>query len=394
MTTKDEAAAIEERERGESALLRIKPRLDALKPEELLPPPLQPRGVALAAMLVAATIKRANLREELSAFAKAGAFDPEELDLLPDAGHVVVYALSQLGIQEELLDPVAQDALTLRSRMLRVIQYHLDSNAEVEGKLDLIRRAEAIDLPRDLRLLASLYSDYFDDLAKDRRLFDPKDEQLARVLALRIEEQTERIEDLTGDMRDTFVRAWTLLAVFYADVTQAARYLFREAWVDLRFPEIEFIPRNLRTQPVWAEGTPPATREIERVVLEPIRPAPTQPAPGADARAYRRVDVALHVTMGSESNFFMGLTENLSEGGIFIPTHQLKPMGTKLSFALFLPGSDDPICVDGIVKWVRNWSIETDAAPGIGVQFEALSDEDSTRVREFMDQRAPLFHDS
>jgi Tfp pilus assembly protein PilZ len=69
-------------------------------------------------------------------------------------------------------------------------------------------------------------------------------------------------------------------------------------------------------------------------------------------------------------------------------------MGTKLTFALFLPGSDDPVCVDGVVRWVRNWSAETDAAPGIGVQFEGLSEEDGQRVRDFMDQRAPLFHDS
>ena len=394
MTTRDEATAIDERERVEAALARIKPRLDALKETDLLSAPLQPRGVALAAMLVASTIKRGKLRDELTAFAKAGAFDPEAIDLLPDAGHVVLYAMSNLGLQEELLDPVAQDALILRARMLRVIQYNLDSNAVVEGKLDLIRRADVVELPRDLRLLASLYADHFESLAVDHRLFNPKDEQLARVLALRIEEQTTRLSELSGEWRDVFVRAWTLLAVYYADVTRAARYLFREAWVDLRFPEIDFIPRNLRTQPAWADGTPPAERVIERVMLSPIRSAPTEPAPTGNARAYRRVDVALHVTMGSESNFFMGLTENISEGGIFIPTHQLKPMGTKLSFALFLPGSDEPVCVDGVVRWVRNWSVETDAAPGIGVQFESLSDEDGQRVRDFMDQRAPLFHDS
>jgi uncharacterized protein (TIGR02266 family) len=393
MTTRDEAAAIDERNRVEAALARLRPRLDALSESDLLSAPLQPRGVALAAMLVASTIKRGQLRGELTAFANAGAFDPEAIDLLPEAAHVVIHAMSHLGLQEELLDPVAQDALVLRARMLRVVQYNLDSNPAVEGKLDLIRRADVVELPRDLRMLAGLYADHFETLAIDHRLFSPKDEPLARVLALRIEEQTARLSELSGEWRDTLLRAWTLLAVYYADVTRAARYLFREAWVDLRFPEIDFIPRNLRTQPAWAKGAPPADRQVERVTLDPIRTVATQPAPTGNARAYRRVDVALHVSMGSESNFFMGLTENISEGGIFIPTHQLKPMGTKLTFALFLPGSDDPVCVEGVVRWVRNWSPAIDAAPGIGVQFEVLSDEDAKRVREFMDQRAPLFHD-
>ncbi len=390
----DEAAALDEAARAEAAVQRVKTRLDALTPDEMLPPPLQPRGVALAAMLVAATIRRANLRDELVRFARAGAFDPEALDLLPDLAHIVLHSLSQLGIQEELLDPVAQEALAVRARMMRVLQYHLDTVAEVEGKLDLLQRADVIDLPRDLRLLSDLYAEHFKSLSSDSRHFVPRDEQLARVLALRIEEQTGRIKALAGDHKDLLMRAWTLLAVYYADVTRAARYLFREAWVDLRFPENEFIPRNLRTQPIWNDG--PREREslvIEHVQLEPIRPAPTRPAPNNEARAFRRLDTALHVTMGSESNFFMGLTENLSEGGLFVATHQIRPVGSKLSFAIFLPGSDEPICVDAIVQWIRTWSSAEDAPPGFGVRFDELSPEESERMRQFMEQRAPLFHD-
>ncbi len=43
---------------------------------------------------------------------------------------------------------------------------------------------------------------------------------------------------------------------------------------------------NLRTQPAWADGAPPAERVIERVMLSPIRSAPTEPA-GARACANR-----------------------------------------------------------------------------------------------------------
>jgi len=44
--------------------------------------------------------------------------------------------------------------------------------------------------------------------------------------------------------------------------------------------------------------------------------------PAAEARrAHVRHDVELEVSLESESNFYMGLTENLSEGGLFIAIH-------------------------------------------------------------------------
>ena len=37
-----------------------------------------------------------------------------------------------------------------------------------------------------------------------------------------------------------------------------------------------------------------------------------------DARAHRRLALELEVTLQSDSNFYIGLTENLSDGGIFV----------------------------------------------------------------------------
>jgi uncharacterized protein (TIGR02266 family) len=113
----------------------------------------------------------------------------------------------------------------------------------------------------------------------------------------------------------------------------------------------------------------------------------------AEARRHARHDVELEVTMESESNFYMGLTENLSEGGIFIATHVLKPMGTSMAVVFKLPDVTEPVKLVGTVRWVREYSETSDTSPGMGVRFEQLTDEQSEQIRRFLAARDPLFYD-
>ena len=113
----------------------------------------------------------------------------------------------------------------------------------------------------------------------------------------------------------------------------------------------------------------------------------------ADARRYPRHDVEFEVTMESESNFYMGLTENLSEGGIFVATHVLKPLGTMISVSFKLPDVEEPIKATGSVRWVSEYSETSDTSPGLGVRFEQLTTEQSEQIRRFLAARAPLFYD-
>lgn len=114
---------------------------------------------------------------------------------------------------------------------------------------------------------------------------------------------------------------------------------------------------------------------------------------GTDARRHPRHDVELDVTMESESNFYMGLTENLSEGGIFIATHVLKPLGTIIGVSFKLPDEEEPIKATGSVRWVREYSETSDASPGLGVRFEQLSTEQYQQIHRFLAARDPLFFD-
>jgi uncharacterized protein (TIGR02266 family) len=116
--------------------------------------------------------------------------------------------------------------------------------------------------------------------------------------------------------------------------------------------------------------------------------------PAADARrAHVRHDVELDVSLESESNFYMGLTENLSEGGLFIATHLVKPLGTQIDVSFKLPQMAEPIKAMGVVRWVREYSETSDSMPGMGVRFERIGPEQVEQIRQFLAARAPLFYD-
>jgi uncharacterized protein (TIGR02266 family) len=114
----------------------------------------------------------------------------------------------------------------------------------------------------------------------------------------------------------------------------------------------------------------------------------------ADARRqHSRHDVEIEVTMESESNFYMGLTENLSEGGLFIATHVLKPLGTQIEVSFKLPDVAEAIKVTGTVRWLREYSPTSDTSPGMGVRFEQIDHHQIEHIRQFLAARDPLFYD-
>ena len=112
-----------------------------------------------------------------------------------------------------------------------------------------------------------------------------------------------------------------------------------------------------------------------------------------DARAHRRLTLELEVTMQSDSNFYIGLTENLSNGGIFVATHQVQPIGTAVALTLRLPNRKTPLTLGGRVRWLREFSDTSEAPPGMGIEFETISESDGRAIREFLAARTPLFFD-
>ncbi len=119
----------------------------------------------------------------------------------------------------------------------------------------------------------------------------------------------------------------------------------------------------------------------------------TSQAPESVRREHERFSVDLEVSLGSEHNFYAGLAENLSAGGVFIATHRLQKVGSKIDVSLRLPDTQEPFRLVGEVRWVRVYNEQSDTPPGLGIRFTELSSEVTTAINRFLDQREPLFFD-
>jgi uncharacterized protein (TIGR02266 family) len=124
----------------------------------------------------------------------------------------------------------------------------------------------------------------------------------------------------------------------------------------------------------------------------------------SERRRCTRHEFKTQVTLVGSDNFYMGLSENISEGGLFVATHALVPVGTRISLSFTLPGSGSPINVHGEVRWVRSpgatasedavFSGEDASLPsGMGIRFCELHPEDAKRIAKFLLKREPVFYD-
>lgn len=117
-------------------------------------------------------------------------------------------------------------------------------------------------------------------------------------------------------------------------------------------------------------------------------------APGLENRRnHARFGVELDVTFASDHNFYQGFTENLSVGGIFVATHTLKAVGSKVEICLFVNGDSEPIRCSGEVRWVRVYNEHNNVPPGMGIRFVDLPDSAASAIEAFLAQRDPIFYD-
>jgi uncharacterized protein (TIGR02266 family) len=128
---------------------------------------------------------------------------------------------------------------------------------------------------------------------------------------------------------------------------------------------------------------------------EPSNAAPRveMPAPEGVRREHERFLVDVEVSVGCEHNFYAGLAENLSAGGVFIATHRLQKVGSKIDLSLRMPDSDETFDLVGEVRWVRVYNAQSDTPPGLGVRFIELEPRVAAAIGRFLGRREPLFFD-
>ncbi len=111
-------------------------------------------------------------------------------------------------------------------------------------------------------------------------------------------------------------------------------------------------------------------------------------------RVFERLPLEVEVSLESDHNFYTGFSANISEGGIFIATHLVRPPGATLEIAFTLPGDDTPITAVAEVRWHRELNERSDTPPGLGMRFVKVAERDLTRIQAFIEKgREPLFYE-
>jgi uncharacterized protein (TIGR02266 family) len=138
--------------------------------------------------------------------------------------------------------------------------------------------------------------------------------------------------------------------------------------------------------------------ELRKMAAFPRAPSPSGRPPrpssfeGSERRSAgdKRVFVEVEIGMTSESNFYTGLSLDVSTGGVFVATYEPARTGTFMALYFVLPNGY-VVNAEGVVRWTR--SASGDAPPGMGVAFTSISQESLAQIGAFCASRAPLYFD-
>ncbi|MGI6394551.1 MAG: TIGR02266 family protein [bacterium] len=110
-------------------------------------------------------------------------------------------------------------------------------------------------------------------------------------------------------------------------------------------------------------------------------------------RVSERIEVELEVTLSGPHTFFSGLTMDISEGGVFVATHQIFPIGTE--FRVILVVGKNKLEINSEVVWVRNeYSAKISGEnPGMGLKFIKLDKQSHLIISEFIKRKEPILYD-
>jgi len=107
-------------------------------------------------------------------------------------------------------------------------------------------------------------------------------------------------------------------------------------------------------------------------------------------RAPRR-SCELELEFTEDTHFYAGLTQDISQGGVFIATYRLLPVGSRLDLSFDLPDGTE-IRTRGEVKWLREGACSGER-PGMGVAFSELSEDAIIAIHRFCSERPLLYMD-
>jgi len=133
---------------------------------------------------------------------------------------------------------------------------------------------------------------------------------------------------------------------------------------------------------------PPAELETEG---ERSSEATDEERPSSIERRRRaRIGCEFEVEFLGDSHLIAGLTQDISQGGVFIATYQVLPLGAVVSLGLELPSGR--VVVQGVVRWRRD-EVDGDWRPGLGIQFIDLDPETVAVLTDFCRAHPARYYD-
>lgn len=100
-----------------------------------------------------------------------------------------------------------------------------------------------------------------------------------------------------------------------------------------------------------------------------------------------RIPIRFLVSFEIDSCFYVGLSENLSEGGVFIATRGVGSVGSRIDLGIMLP-DQEPLRARGTIVWQRLSTKE--ALGGMGIQFDGLPAHERARIRELAEAQEAM----
>lgn len=146
-----------------------------------------------------------------------------------------------------------------------------------------------------------------------------------------------------------------------------------------------------RMPPPAGGGTPSV--HPPKAAAVPSADTTVQDKPKAPPATGEKVDVEANIGATTESNFFVGFSGEIGEGGVFLSTYEVLTQGTHVRALVTLPGGFD-FTTDGWVRFVRDpFDLESESDPGMGIQFVNLDPKARDLVLRFIRKRPPMFYD-
>lgn len=172
------------------------------------------------------------------------------------------------------------------------------------------------------------------------------------------------------------------------------------------------LPLSLEPPPSWSSEPPPVSLEpisLSRLVIStpPARPSASEPPPDVLAEGDRpsqmdrpssierrrraRLGCEFEVEFLGDTHLIAGLSQDISEGGVFVATYQRLIIGSTITLGLELPSGR--VEVRGQVRWERGELEDSEQRPGFGVAFTELPPEALAALTEFCRQHPAHYYE-